>query len=85
MRNETRNEGNETMTSETTIYGNNATTLATILEYITLPNHPFHAEAVRRAAEFVEAERLENVKRGQKAMQDQMQYTTEEEWAAIVD
>lgn len=73
------------MKNETTIHGNNATTLATILEYIILPNHPFHAEAVRRAAEFVEAERLESVKRGQKAMQEQMQYTSEEEWATIVD
>jgi hypothetical protein len=69
----------------TAIYGLNATAIAAVLEYIMLPQHPMHAQAVEMAAAFIEAERLAKIERTQKMMQDQIDYCSEEEWASIVD
>ena len=78
--------GDETMTNEqATIYNETATSLATILEYIQLPNHPFHAESVERANAFVEAERAVRSDSTRRMMRDQMEYMSEGEWSSIVD
>jgi hypothetical protein len=69
----------------TTIHGLNATEIAAVLEYITLPQHPMHAQAVEMAAAFVEAERVAKIEQMQKMMQEQMEHFSPEEWASIVD
>jgi len=73
------------MKTETTIYNQNATSLAAILEYIQLPNHPFHGQAVAMANEFIEANRKARIVAGQKMMREQRKNMTEEEWSSIVD
>jgi hypothetical protein len=73
------------MTTETTIYNQNATSLAAILEYIQLPNHPLHGQAVAMANEFVEANRKARIVAGQKRMQEQRENMTDAEWSSIVD
>jgi hypothetical protein len=69
----------------TTIHNLNATAIAAVLEYIMLPQHPMHAQAVEMANAFVEAERLAKIERMQQMMQEQMEHSSEEEWASIVD
>jgi hypothetical protein len=69
----------------TTIYNQNANSIAAILQYIQLPNHPMHEQAKALAAEFIESHRLAQIARHQKMMQEQMEHITEEEWSAIVD
>ena len=71
--------------NEVEIYGENAVSLAAILEYVQLPNHPFHEQAVKQAAAFIEAARKARVEAGQKAMRGQMQYIDADEWSRIVD
>ena len=72
------------MTTET-IYGQNANSIAAILEYIQLPNHPMHEQAKAMAAKFLESHRLERIAQNQKMMQEQMGHISDEAWSAIVD
>ena len=55
-----------------TIHGENAESLASIMEYIQLPNHPFYHLAKKKADAFVEAERQKRIERGRLAMQEQL-------------
>ena len=69
----------------TTIHGENATSIAAILQYILMPDHPFHTEAMAQAAAFIKAEKDAENGRGRKMMQEQMKYITADEWSRIVD
>jgi hypothetical protein len=71
--------------NEATIYNQNATSLAAILEYIQLPNHPMHQQSVAMANEFIEANRQAKIVAMQKMMQEQMEHISDEEWSSIID
>jgi type IV pilus biogenesis protein CpaD/CtpE len=73
------------MTNDATIYGQNANSIAAILQYIQFPNHPMHEQAKEMAAEFIEAHRQEGIARQQRMMREQMEHISEEEWSSIVD
>jgi len=77
---------NETTNSKTTfIHGENGISIASMLEYLQLPNHPFHAAAIEQAAKFVAAEREEANARSRQMMRDQMGHISESEWSRIAD
>jgi len=78
-------KGNEMSSERTSIHGESAVSLAAILEYIQLPNHPFYEQAKIQATAFVEAQRQARIEEGQKAMQEQMKYIDEASWSAIVN
>ena len=69
----------------TTIHGENATSIAAILQYVLVPDHPFHTEAIAKAAAFIKAEKDVRDEQGRKMMQEQMKYITADEWSRIVD
>jgi phage/plasmid primase-like uncharacterized protein len=71
--------------NDATIYNQNANSIAAILEYIQLPNHPMHEQAKAMAAEFIESHRVAKIAQQQKMMQEQMEHISEEEWSAIVN
>ena len=71
--------------SEVTIYGKNAASLASILEYIQLPKHPYHKYAKAAASQFIESYRMEKLALCQQMMIDQMRHISAEEWTTIVD
>ncbi len=83
------------MTSETTrpdpssllpkLHDENSISLASMLEYIQLPNHPMHQQAKERAERFIESERNRQIDVSRQAMQDQMEHISESEWSKIVD
>jgi hypothetical protein len=72
-------------TEEVKIHGENAISIACIMELLQQPDHPFYRQAKSRARKFLEAEREVRLKRSQKAMQDQMEYMDLDEWSRIVD
>jgi hypothetical protein len=68
-----------------TIHGENATSLAAIMEYMMLPNHPMHEQAKERAKAFIEAQRRVRLADNQAMMRRQRAFISDEEWSAIVD
>ena len=70
---------------DTMIHGENGISLASMIQYLQLPSHPFHAQAVEQAAAFIKAERDAEVSRSQKMMANQMQHISEADWSRIVD
>ena len=70
---------------ETEIYGENRHSLAAIIEYLQLPNHPCHAQAKAQADAFLKAHHQWRIKQAQAAMQAQMEHISEDEWSRIVD
>ncbi len=69
----------------TTINDETSTSIAAILEYIQLPNHPFHAQAKRQAAKFIQAEKDIRSESNRRMMQEQRRHISDEEWSRIVD
>ena len=70
---------------EATIYNHSAISIAAMLQYIQLPDHPMHKEAKALAAEFLESHRLAEIAAQQKMMREQMEHISPEEWSSIVD
>ena len=67
------------------MHGENAISIAAIFEFLQLPNHPFHAQAVARAAAFIKAEKDIQGERSAEIMRESLASMTEVEWSRIVD
>jgi hypothetical protein len=84
MQNANTGDGKKKMMSDVTIYGRNADSLAAILEYIQLPEHPGYEHAKAEALQFIESYRMEKRALCQQVMVDQMLHISDEEWSSIV-
>ena len=69
------------------IHGHQGMSLAAIMEYMQMPNHPFHAGAIEQAQKFIEAEKKAENERSRTLHREQAKHMPWDEaaWSRIVD